>query len=182
MSIDNNMNAALLNSGSACTAVGLFEIIKFGLLEKQLNAFASDDFVKPAASVLSRTEIIKALSYTDSSTVVTFDANGEQTQQASVAKRYIMGSDIKSYLLKEDWIINSRSGKTEKYVIAIAPLIYDAEKEMALPLFWLYYPEWQSLFSCFAAKNFYSHEDISFDDIFKRKYFIFRVNSIQSRD
>ncbi len=42
--LDIKENALIFNSTTKCASIGLFEIIKFGLFEKKLNAFASDNF------------------------------------------------------------------------------------------------------------------------------------------
>jgi hypothetical protein len=172
--LDNKDNQQILNLGGSCAQVNLFEIIKFGLIEKKLKAFASDDFSSPSL-VLNTLQIQKSLSYYDSSLVSTFDENGDLKTDTVITKRFLLGSDIKTYLVKEDWILNSHTGKSEKHIVAIAPLVYNEKQEKTVALFWLYYPEWEILLSCFEARNFYSHEVISFREIFEKRYFISRI-------
>jgi hypothetical protein len=83
---------------------------------------------------------------------------------------------VKSYLLKEDWIINSKSGEMEKYIVGIAPLVYNKQTNKIVPLFWLYYPEWKELFASFEAANVYSYERINFYQVFERRYFVSQIN------
>lgn len=176
ISLENLQNAILLNTDNTCREISLFEIIKFGLFEKGLNAFSSEDFSKPQNYVLSKKQILDVITRQDTIIEWVFDAKGDKSQETTVAKKYMMGADIKSYLIKEDWIMNSYKGKMEKYIVAIAPLIYNLKTERVSPLFWLYYLEWQSLFSCFSAKNFYSYEPISYDDVFCKHYFVSQIN------
>lgn len=173
IALENKQNFLTLATTSDCTEVGLLEIIKFGLLEKKLQAFLSDDF---SGMPLSSQEIVKALSFYDSTLVITFDPAGSEKQEQSITKRYLFDGDVKTYLLKEDWIINSNTGKTEKYIIGFAPLIYYPAIEKTLPLFWLYYGEWTNFLKCFEAKNFYFYDKISFDAVFTKRYFISQIS------
>ncbi len=176
ISLIHPQNKLLLNSSNSCEQIPLLEVIKFGLLEKNLNAFSSDDFANTSGSILNREYILKSLIINDSSLNIVFDLEGNQRQEMNLVKRYIDGNDVTSYLLKEDWFFNSYTGKSEKRIIAIAPLIYNPKTESVLPLFWLYYPEWRGLLKAFSAKNFYSYEQISFEDVFSKRYFISQID------
>jgi hypothetical protein len=125
--LDNKENVLIFNSTSQCAAIGLFEIIKFGLFEKKLNAFSSDNFNDTKVSHLTPIQLTKIISKRDSSTYPTFDANGVEKKETSVVNRYLNGSDIKCYLIKENWITNNYTGELEKYVIGFAPLILDTK-------------------------------------------------------
>lgn len=176
VSLNDPQNAVLFNSGNACVEVGLFEVIKFGLFEKHLRAFSGEEFSNAGVTLMKPESVVKAITLKDSVIIKSFDAEGNEIEQFRSARKYLQGSDIKSYLIKEDWILNSYTGKTEKYTIAIAPIVFDEKSGKNIPLFWLYYPEWKCLFASFEAKNFYSHESVSFDDVFTRKYFISRIS------
>ncbi|MCC6372221.1 MAG: hypothetical protein IT236_14550 [Bacteroidia bacterium] len=176
ISLDNPQNKELLNTNKNCTEVGLLEIIKFGLLVKQLNAFGSDNFALAYKTRMSEKQVLNALTYNDTSVVLSFDADGKETRLQTKTTRYLMGDDIKSYLLLEDWVINNKSGELEKYIIGWAPLIYRASEDKTVPLFWLYFPEWKELLASFEAKNFYSHSRITFFDVFEKRYFISQIN------
>jgi gliding motility associated protien GldN len=170
--LENQQNGVLFKGSNDCAEVGLFEIIKFGLLEKQLNAFSSEDFNEAPATHLNKQELISRLMLHDSSEIVAFDAQGNSQVQKNTTHRYLMGSDIKGYLLKEDWILNSHSGKSEKRIIGLAPLVVDRSSGKVKPLFWLYYAEWQELLGLFEARNFYSYQRISYRQVFEKRYFV----------
>jgi gliding motility associated protien GldN len=170
--LENQQNGVLFNGSNDCAEVGLFEIIKFGLLEKQLHAFSSDDFNEALTTHISRQELIKRLMLHDSSEVVVFDAQGNSQVQKNTTHRYLMGSDIKGYLMKEDWLVNSHSGKAEKRIIGLAPLVLDRSSGKVRALFWLYYAEWQELMGLFEARNFYSYQRISYRQVFEKRYFV----------
>ena len=172
ISLQNKENELIFNHNGTCSEVNLFEIIKYGIFQKKLNVFSSDDFNEVKNHRLTQQQVTQLISFKDSSTNAVFDANGNQTTEVFKTNRYLMGSDIAYFLLKENWITNSRSGKLEKVIIGIAPLFYDQKTEKTRPLFWLYYPEWKELFSSFTAKNYYSEEHITFNDVLQRKLFI----------
>jgi len=171
ISLEDLDNKTLFNTNKGCIQVGLFEVMKFGMLEKGLNAFNSDDFAAAERNRLTREQKLNAIKFRDSSEVVTFDADGNETKQIVDINRYYLGSDIKCFLIKEDWIFNSHSGKTEKYIIAIAPLVENTKTDKLHPLFWLYYPEWKEMFACFSSKSVYYDEALTYSEVFARRKF-----------
>ncbi len=174
--LDIKENTLIFNSTSKCASIGLFEIIKFGLFEKKLNAFASDNFNDTKASHLTLTQLLKIISKKDSSTYTVFDANGNETTETTVVTKYLNGSDIKCYLIKENWVTNNNTGQLEKYVIGFAPLILDTKTQKIVPLFWLYFAEWKELLNAFEAKNYYSNSSISFYTVFQQKLFSSKIS------
>lgn len=172
ISLENRQNNKVFNAGSKCSEVGLFEVMKFGIFLRQLNAFSSDDFNETKISRLSPEQILKILEVHDTSMVDVFDAEGNKVTETIINNRYLYSSDISCFLLKEDWIINSYTGKMEKHIIGIAPLVFDKKLQKTVPLFWLYYPEWKSLFASFEARNFYTDQPVSYHDVFVNRYFI----------
>lgn len=172
INLQNKENELIFNHTSTCSEVSLFEIMKYGIFEKKLNVFSSDDFNEVKTHRLTQQQITQLISFKDSAKTLAFDANGNETSEISKTNRYLMGSDIAYFLLKENWITNSNTGKLEKVIIGIAPLFYIQKTEKTMPLFWLYYPEWKELFSSFKARNYYSEEQITFNDVLQRKLFI----------
>jgi gliding motility associated protien GldN len=176
ISLENKQNKLVFSTDKKCEQISLIELLKFGLFEKKLNAFNSDNFNEAEKTVLSAKQIELALSFKDSSEVTSFDANGTETKNTLVEKRYVIAKDIVNYLIKEDWIINNYSGQLEKYIVAIAPLVRDKKTEKVIPLFWIYYLEWQGLFNAFTAKNYSSQEEITYRDVFERNYFASQIS------
>lgn len=176
ISLDNINNQQLFNSTNKCTQIGLFEIIKFGLFEKRLNAFSSDNFNNTKNSNLNKQQLLQLIYFTDSTETIAFDSKGIEQKTMVIQTGYLLGKHIKSYLLKENWFINSYSGKLEKKIVGIAPLILNKKTEKIIPLFWLYFNEWQSLFALFEAKNYISDNKISYKDVFINNYFISKIS------
>ncbi len=176
INLENKENKMLFNSKSGCDQVGFFEIIKFGLFEKKLNAFFSDDFGDTDKSRCTNAQVLKKISYTDSSEMSVYDADGNEKKSMVIEKRYLYNKDIKTYLVKEDWIMNNHSGQYEKKIVGLAPLIYETKSEKVTPLFWLYYNEWKELFASFEAKNYYTEWKITYKDVFDKRYFVSRIS------
>ncbi len=172
INLENKENQRILNSTSKCSDIGLFEIMKFGLFQKKLNAFSSDNFNETKSNHLTEVQLLNMIVFRDTSIIPVFDSDGNEKKEISITNRYMFGTDIKSFLMKENWVINNYSGQLEKNIIGIAPLIYDKKTSKVVPLFWIYYLEWKELLSSFEAKNYYSDEPITFNDVFTRKLFI----------
>lgn len=173
---NNAQNRLVFNSDKDCMEISLFEIIKFGLLEKQLHAFLSDNFDEAMKNLVDAELVPALLTIKDSAEVLTFDANGNEVKQKQTGTRVLSANDVKSYLLKEDWVFNSYSGKTEKYIVGIAPLVMNNKAGKVVPLFWLYYPEWEQLFRAFQTHNIYSGELSSFSQIFAKRSFVSTIS------
>ncbi len=176
ISLENKSNQVLFSSGSGCAQVGFFEIIKFGIFEKKMSAFFSDDFNDTKKNKCTEAQVMKKISFADSSEMASYDAAGNETKATVIEKKYLHNKDIRTYLLKEDWIMNNYSGQLEKKIIAIAPLMFEKKTEQVTPLFWLYYNEWKELFGLFEAKNYYGEFKVSYKDILERKYFVSRIS------
>jgi hypothetical protein len=172
INLENKQNQVSFNNGSKCSEVGLFEVMKFGLFEKKLHAFSSDDFNDTKNHLLSTDQLLRSMAIHDTSVVEVFDSDGNKTTETIIDNRYMYSSDIKCFLLKEDWVINSYTGKMEKHIIGLAPLVFDKKLQKTVPLFWLYYAEWKQLFASFEARNFYTDSPVSFHDIFMNRFFI----------
>jgi hypothetical protein len=170
---EGNRAAFLINHG--CEQVSLFEVIKFGLFELKLNAFDSDDFREVSKSRLSPAKLRERMSFRDSSATLAYDREGNETTEIKVVNRYYQGSDVQSFLLKEDWVMSSKSGVTIKLIVGIAPLIFDPKTEKVRPLFWLYYPEWKEVFSKFKTINQYDKYPQTYLQIFNRRKFFSQI-------
>lgn len=162
----------IFNQGNQCQQIGLFEVIKFGLLEKKLNAFYSDDFNEAAKNRIDPAQIKNLIAVNDTIRENVFDAQGNEVVNTRVENRYLYTADVKAYVLKEDWFLDSYTGKLEKKIVAFAPLVTDHKTGMSVPLFWLYYNEWKELLRSFEAKNLVTDEVISYRTLLEKNYFI----------
>ncbi len=157
-----------------CEQVSFFEIIKFGILEKNLKAFVSDDFSEAPKGFLSKEDFKKNLIYCDTVFESYFDEQGLEAKKTSIKKGYLSGNEVKSFLLKEDWYLDSYSGKLNKKIIGIAPLMVNKVSKKVLPICWIYFDEWLNFFKQFKTKNYLGDNGLTFydalvDGVFKSK-------------
>jgi gliding motility associated protien GldN len=121
----------------------------------------------------------------DSISESTFDADGNETVVKKLKQGEITSGDLQGYILKEDWYFDKHSGKSDRRIIGICPVYYDEKAGRSRPLFWIYYNECRQLFSSFEAKNAYTDERISFDELFMGKHFysvIYKNSNVFGRD
>ncbi len=183
--LESRENRELLSSASNCARVGLFEVIKFGIREQRLNVFSTDDFTSVSVTRIEPLRAENLLRKRDSSMVTTYDATGEPKEELVVVNRYLTDNDIKSYLLKEDWIFDSKLGKTRRFIVAIAPLIFDEKSGTVVPLFWLYYPEWEDVFASFYINSPFNGDVVTYATVFSEQHFISKIskqNNLYDRD
>lgn len=177
ISLENRENQALFNTNNKCLQVGLFEVIKFGLIEKKLNVFFSDNFNEAGKNRLTQKDILKGISVRDTSESVVFDKDGNETKSTLIENRYLTNNDIKTYLVKEDWFMSSKTGQLEKKIVGIAPLVFDKKTEKIVPLFWMYFNEWKELLDAFEARNTTGDgKRISYAWLFENHYFVSQVS------
>jgi gliding motility associated protien GldN len=180
ISLDNNINKGLLNTKNGCLQIGLFEIIKFGIFEKLLNGFESDNFGDVQKTVLSRSTIMKKIKLIDTVETKNFDDQGNEKTTIETISKYLNGNDIKIYLLKENWIMNSYTGEFEKRIIAFSPLVFNKNKQKVLPVFWLYFNEWEDLLSNFKVVNPKNDEVTNYRDLFTKSHFVSKISKVNN--
>jgi len=185
INLSDKENNTVFNANGKCSEVTLFEILKFGFLNLNLNVFSSDDFNSVEKYRIDKVTFFKHLSLIDTSKVTSFDAEGNESEEVIITNRYLDGEDVKSYILKENWILNTHSGKIEKRIIGLAPLVFDSKKQKVVPLFWIYYKEWKELLSLFQTNNYRVSGLVSYDEVLDKKYFnslITKQSNIFDRD
>jgi hypothetical protein len=175
ISLENKENENTFSKAPGCKQLGLFEVMKFGLFEKGLHAFSSDDFSDVTKTIVGLDQLKKDLSINDTIVENSYDAGGNESAKTRIEKRYFLGRDVKVFVLKEDWFINAY-GVTERRIVGIAPLVYDKKTGMMLPLFWLYYNEWKELFNSFEAKSYSADALVSYRTVLERNYFISQIS------
>lgn len=175
--LEQEENRQIFATHRPCKELCLFELIKLGVLEKGLPAFDSDNFSDAGQTVLKPAKLETLLNYADTSEVTVFDANGNSSQQINYISRIRQCGDISAYLLKEDWVMNSYTGRMEKYIVALAPVVTDRRTGKSRPLFWLYYPQWAPLFYRVHARNIFSHDELTYYTVFEKHLFFSRITA-----
>lgn len=173
--LDNPENKNVYKDLSNCLQIGLIEIVKFGIFEKQLNVFGNSDFNSVQDSRMDRAQVLNGLKIQDTIFQLVYDASGNETNSATVENRFVFEKDVVAYLLKEDWAISAISGKLEKRIVGFAPMIRN-KFGFVIPLFWLYWQEWKELLSSFPVISKYKNEKSNYTEIFEKGYFISQVS------
>ncbi len=152
--------------------LSLFDVLKKGVLAGKLKAFGdpafNDEFTKP----MSTEEFAALITKNDSITVYDVTENGEDNIYRKLVHDTLGSENIVQYWIKEDWFFDKQRSVMDVRILGICPVKYDIEKELLIPLFWIYYPdsrEWLNSFTAINSKN--DAEERSFDQLFiKRKF------------
>jgi gliding motility associated protien GldN len=106
---------------------------------------------------------------------VNFDT-GEREQV--VIQGSVNPSDIKQYMIKEEWYFDKQASKLEVRIIGICPIReFVSEGDMSgevkrEKVFWIYYPEARNLLATNLVLNPYNDaRQMSFDDLFVKRFF-----------
>ena len=157
--------------------MSLIDLLLWGINTEGLTAYNTidDRFTQP----ITRAQIETA--FGAGPQVITYqDENG--VEQSKTITNEIVSSEIKQYLIKEDWFFDRQSSMMDVRIIGICPIRFytkndevNAEGEAEIrksPVFWIYFPEARRIFANHEVFNeFNDAERRSFDDIFfKRKF------------
>ncbi|MDR3245261.1 MAG: gliding motility protein GldN [Prevotellaceae bacterium] len=149
-----------------------------GIIDKKVQAYSDQEYtnVVPLASILTK------LDATDKEKKgQTLDGN----DTTLMIKGDIDWSDVREYKIKEKWFFDKRHSRYDVRIIAICPMRVFKKKnaagepegeELRTELFWVYFPEARRVLAntiCFTGKN--QTANISFDDIFFKRYFSSRI-------
>ena len=95
--------------------------------------------------------------------------------------RWVKSEDIIEYRLKEDWFFDKERSQFDMRILALAPVVYDAERndkgeittiKGKKILFWLYFPHCRFVFVNYNVINPKNDAQwMSFDDLFQKRQF-----------
>jgi gliding motility associated protien GldN len=155
--------------------VSLFDLMKCSIESGNLTAYNpgplldNDQFTVPFTSAEVRERLISI------DTVWTEDLETGELVAVPVVEE-VESSEIKQYLLKEDWFFDRQRGVMEVRIIGIAPMQEmkspDGDVRGYAPLFWVYFPEARYVLAnshVFNRQN--DVQNMSFDDLFAKRYF-----------
>jgi len=157
--------------------MSLIDLLLWGINTEGLTAYDSGDdrFTQP----ITRSQIEVAFGAVPQ-TITFQDENGQE--QSKEIKNEIISSEIKQYLLKEEWFFDRQHSIMDVRIIGICPIrfytkedVLNAEGEADLrqsPVFWIYFPEARRILANHEVFNeFNDAERRTFDDLFfKRKF------------
>lgn len=153
----------------------LIDVLIDGIMEEKIIAYdAASTKSNPTGDAFVSPLTVKAAlaKFTDSVSVPIFDDNGNEIKR--VMKQNDFNPDaITKFRLKEDWIFNKITGKTEPRIIGIAPLIrIEAAGETIneQPAFWINFNQARNVLAQIGVNSSYATQ-FSYDDIFLLRKF-----------
>lgn len=168
--------------------MSLFDVLKCGILEGDLKAFANPVFEDEFTSPMTKDEVSKLLVSWDS-THMSEDLNNPDNMINTPIKTEITSEQITQYWIKEDWFFDRQRSVMEVRIIGICPLTVkkDPEGEVigSKPLFWVYFPEARPYLARAAVFNRWNdHERMSYDELFEKRMFsslIYKESNVYDR-
>lgn len=156
--------------------MSLIDLMLWGINTEGITPYSVDDdrFTQP----ITRSQIEVAFGAVEE-TISYTDENGNEVTKK--IKQEINSSEIKQYILKEDWFFDRQHSIMDVRIIGICPVrFYTKEDQAAVgeaevrisPVFWIYFPEARRIFANHEVFNeFNDAERRTFDDVFfKRKF------------
>lgn len=155
ISVKEKMNAPFLYAGDEYTNGGAFiEILNHAIRTKQITAYSSldDRFTIPI-----KAEDLDDILGIGVDTTWTYDPETQEEVPVLVNNTFNVAS-VTRYLIKEDWIFDRNSGRVQKFIIGIAPImeVYnksDGRFEYSQTLYWIQYPNARQVLGQYEVYN-----------------------------
>jgi gliding motility associated protien GldN len=167
----------------------LFDVLKCGILESNLTAFANPLFDDEFTTPMTKAEVSALLISWDSLHQVE-DVNNPGTFISAPMKTEITSDHIRQYWIKEDWFFDKERSVMECRIIGICPVaskLSESGEMIGLkPLFWVYFPEARPFLARAAVYN--SHNDsgrMSYDELFMKRRFasyVYKESNVYNRN
>lgn len=104
-------------------------------------------------------------------TIQLSDLDGNYVKD-TVLVREFDPTKVSKYRIKEDWFFDKETSSMQVRIMAIAPLYYDDQIQLDLPMFWAYFPTTRNVLV--KQEVFNAHNDairLSWDDLFEMRMF-----------
>lgn len=153
--------------------MSLMQLFLWGITNEGLTVYSTDDdnFSAP----MTRKQVEIQMGAVNDTIPIMNDAGEEEMQ---IIAGEIHTSEIKQFMLKEEWYFDRQLSVMKVRIIGISPIrfyIKDDDVSKAIrktPVFWVYFPEVRRILANHAAFNPQNDaERRTFDDIFEKRYF-----------
>lgn len=166
----------------------LFDVIKQGILAKEIYAFDNPVFDTEYKTKMSQEDLENLFFPIDSMEVE--DPNNPGIFKIMGSINELTSANIKAWWVKEDWFFNKQSGTMEVRINGLCPLKEKLDPTTGevlgyMPLFWVYFPQCQPILAkteVYNTKNYVQR--ISYDDLFRKRMFsstIFKDSNVYDR-
>lgn len=160
----------------------LYSLIKdVGIKQRELPCFAytkrSLDLTQWYRTMKDSTEIPKIGTYEKVEERTRLDMYGDLERYDTTINVEIANSDIKAFLMWEEWVFDKQRSVMDVRIIALAPLAITPNIGGGMPvgLFWIHYPHFRSLFVTNEVFNSIGNQNdaerMTFDDVFFKRLF-----------
>ncbi|MBC7865079.1 MAG: gliding motility protein GldN [Bacteroidia bacterium] len=161
----------------------LFDVLKNGIFTGKINCYSAND--DEFAQKFSVDEIKKRMVKIDTSIFYETNERGEEHEIKTIINDTVGSADILQYWVKEVFFFDSKRSVLDVRIIGICPVKYDRDKEMYIPLFWVYFNEIRPVLSAAVSINDKNDKERrNFDELFmKRKFhsFIYKEGNVYDR-
>jgi len=154
----------------------LFDVLKDGIIEGTITAF--DPIDDQFTTTFTKDEVLAKLSQADTSMEEDFET-GELVEV--IVTNDVIATDMRRYILKEDWFVDKQRSVQEARIIGISPQVIKKDEngnEVGRePLFWIYYPQARYVFAnqvVFNRQN--DAERRTYEDILWKRMFNSFIN------
>jgi gliding motility associated protien GldN len=153
----------------------LFDVIKQGILAKEIYAFDNPIFDREYKTKMSQEDLENLFFPWDSTEVEDPYQPGTFVMMKIINE--LTSANIKAWWVEEDWFFNKQSGTMEVRINGLCPLREKLDPGSGevygnSPLFWVYFPQCQPILAkteVYNTKNYVQR--ISYDDLFRKRMF-----------
>lgn len=148
----------------------------------QIYGFQDEDFLVPMELSYIKSKLVECDSIKESN----FNEAGEEitTSRWNCDSTTILGK-LTKVRIKEDWFFDKQKSVLEVRILGLQLLMFNEEKDVLVPLFWVYFPACRKYFAMhevFNPKN--DSERRTFEDVFWKRQFsstVFKETNVYDR-
>lgn len=143
----------------------LITIMRDAAVSGEITVYQEDNF----KTVRLPADVEKMGAGTD--TIPLYDLDGNYIKD-TIVKREFDPTKVMKYRIKEDWFFDEETSTMQVRIMAIAPLYFDEQAQIDLPMFWAYYPTLRNILvkqEVFNPRN--DAIRFTWDDLFEMRYF-----------
>lgn len=148
----------------------LLQVLKRAIFKNEVIAFQDEEFLIPLEPAKVKEKLVKC----DSNENRDVDVNTGEEIVTKVWRCDSLGiyERVTKIRVKEDWFFDKQKSVLESRILGLCPLEYDENKDIYIPMFWVYFPQCRTIFAnneVFNPKN--DAERRTFEDIFWKRQF-----------
>lgn len=152
--VREKVNAPFMYQGDEFSNGGAFiEILNYAIRRGDITAYAAGNDDR-FTTLLSMDDLEKRIGG-GIDTIEVYNGETEEYETSYTQKEFRI-DHVTRYLVKEDWMFDRNSGRVQKRIIGIAPIIDIYEGSVytySQPLYWIYYPDAREILGKYEVYN-----------------------------